>query len=618
MSDDVMSTGYPVQEPELVYALDIGTRSVIGMLGKLENGRVHILAIEKQPHAQRAMLDGQIEDIDQVAETVIEITRHLEKDIGRKLSQACVAAAGRSLRTEKGTSRLELDSPTVIGEEQLQQLTAEAVSNAEHMLHETETGEQRIFLVGYTTTQLRLDGYPMTKLQGHTGQLLEADVVATFLPSEVVDSLNAVLQKAGLETASLTLEPIAALNAAIPPQLRLLNLVLVDIGAGTSDIAACRDGSVVGYTMATVAGDEISEALMREYLIDYETAERIKTELSSSQAIEFQNIVGFEQSVPPGEILNQIEPATQTLVQEIARRIVALNGSPPSAVFLAGGGSKLVGLCEKVADALEMDRKRVALAGGHFKTNSYADNFLLDNPEYATPLGIAVSSCLGLISDSSRVFLNGAPARLFRSGQLTVLDILMMNGYGYEQLIGRSGKNLSLYIDGKRMVYHGTPALPARIQINGISVQTTAVVYAGDKIDFSPAENGLDREMTVAELMDLLSVDAILRHGIQLKPEEILQSGDRLVTSSQEEKLPSPAVHDSGERRFEIHIRLNGVEMDLPSKKDGVPYYLMDLLEYSGLDFEHLERPVALKVNGQNGLFQQEIKAGDDVEIQYT
>ncbi len=126
--------------------------------------------------------------------------------------------------------------------------------------------------------------------------------------------------------------------------------------------------------------------------------------------------MGFEQSVPPGEILNRIEPATQTLVQEIAKRIVALNGSPPSAVFLAGGGSKLVGLCEKVADALEMDRKRVALAGGHFKTNLYSDSFLLDNPEYATPLGIAVSSCLGLISDSSRVFLNGVPARLLADG----------------------------------------------------------------------------------------------------------------------------------------------------------------------------------------------------------
>ena len=44
---------YPMQEKELIYALDIGTRSVIGMLGRQENGRVHILAVEKQPHERR-------------------------------------------------------------------------------------------------------------------------------------------------------------------------------------------------------------------------------------------------------------------------------------------------------------------------------------------------------------------------------------------------------------------------------------------------------------------------------------------------------------------------------------------------------------------------------------
>ena len=135
-----------------------------------------------------------------------------------------------------------------------------AVANAEQALSTDGPEEQRFFLVGYTPTQFWLDHYPLTTLLGHTGQHLEAAVVATFLPSEVVDSLYAVMQKAGLEVASMTLEPIAALNAAIPADLRLLNLALVDIGAGTSDIAVCRDGSVVGYTMATVAGDEITEA----------------------------------------------------------------------------------------------------------------------------------------------------------------------------------------------------------------------------------------------------------------------------------------------------------------------------------------------------------------------
>lgn len=616
----VQTPEFPVQEQDLIYALDIGTRSVIGMLGRMEGGRVHILAVEKQPHRQRAMLDGQIEDIDQVAKTVVEITERLEQDVQRKLTHVCVAAAGRSLRTECGCGVVELEIPETVTDEQIQRLTAEAVSDAEQKLKGTESADQRMFLVGYTVMQFRLDHYPMAKLLGHTGKVLEADVVATFLPSEVVDSLNMAVQKAGLETASLTLEPIAALNAAIPSELRLLNLVLVDIGAGTSDIAACRDGSVVGYTMATVAGDEISEALMREYLIDYNTAERVKTELAGQETISFQDIVGFEQSYSAEEILSRIEPAIKTLVEEISQRVQQLNGGPPSALFLAGGGSKLAGLCEKMADAMKMDRRRVALAGAHFKINSYADEIDLQDPEYATPLGIAVSSCMGLIHDSYRVFLNGAPAKLFRSGQMTAMEILMMNGYGYESLLGRSGKSLSLYIDGKRTVYPGSPAVPAQLKINGVQAQPSMLIYAGDKIEFSPAVNGEDRKMTAAELMETLSVSGLTSHGIPLRPEDWLQSGDRLKTMSEPSKPPEPKqdsipVQDIPPVRYKI--RMNGKDIILPQKKDGAPYYLMDLLEFSGLDFEHLEHPVRLKVNGRDGLFQQVIKEGDQVEISY-
>lgn len=632
---------YPMQEKELIYALDIGTRSVIGMLGRQENGRVHILAVEKQPHERRSMLDGQIEDIDQVAATVTQITRRLEADVGRRLTQVCVAAAGRSLRTEHGSSRIELSAPEVIGDEHVQKLTAEAVANAAGILEDGEETAQRMLLVGYTATQLRLDQYPLAKLQGHTGTLLEAEVVATFLPSEVVDSLNAVVRRAGLETASLTLEPIAALNAAIPPQLRLLNLVLVDIGAGTSDIAACRDGSVVGYTMATVAGDEISEALMRAYLIDYDTAERIKTELSADTIVEFQDVVGFDQAVPAEEILEKADPAIGSLVGEIARRVLELNGGPPSALFLAGGGSKLSGLCARVAEALEMDTKRVALAGGHFKTTCFADGIPLDDPEYATPLGIAVSSCLGLISDSSRVFLNDAPARLFRSGQLTLLELLMMNGYSYANLIGRTGKSLSLYVDGKRISYHGSPPTAAHLAVNGVEVQPSRIIYAGDNIEFVPAVDGEDRAMTAGELASLLSVETVYSHGEPLPPDRALRSGDRITTvppvsrtvshqpAPEEEESPAqtepavpaapvkPAPEEPAEAIIpqSLCLRLNGNELILPPKQDGAPYYLMDLLEHSGLDFDHLSGPVSLLVNGVESLFQQVISPGDEVEI---
>ena len=81
-----------------------------------------------------------------------------------------------------------------------------------------------LLLDGQHLAGYHLDHYPMSTLRNHNGQLLEATVVATFLPREVVESLYAVMEASGLEVASLTLEPIAALNAAIPADLRLLNL----------------------------------------------------------------------------------------------------------------------------------------------------------------------------------------------------------------------------------------------------------------------------------------------------------------------------------------------------------------------------------------------------------
>ena len=52
----------------------------------------------------------------------------------------------------------------------------------------------------------------------------------------------------------------------------------------------------MGYTMATVAGDEITEALMRACLVDYHTAERIKMQLGKGAPISFEDVVGVEQS----------------------------------------------------------------------------------------------------------------------------------------------------------------------------------------------------------------------------------------------------------------------------------------------------------------------------------
>lgn len=92
--------------------------------------------------------------------------------------------------------------------------------------HETT----KYFCVGYTVVKYFLNNYEITNLEGHKGTKIAADVLATFLPEEVVDSLYAAVEQAGLYVTNLTLEPIAAMTVAIPEQYRLLNIALIDIG----------------------------------------------------------------------------------------------------------------------------------------------------------------------------------------------------------------------------------------------------------------------------------------------------------------------------------------------------------------------------------------------------
>ncbi len=678
-----------------IYALDIGTRSVIGMLGVPEGEKVRIVAFEKEQHAQRTMMDGQIEDIERVAQVVQNVTKRLEEKADCKLYRASVAAAGRALRTQKGIAKIDFKTPQTLNTEQINNIEAAAVADAEGHVKE-EIGDKtqemgRFFLVGYTATKLVLDGYQMANLQGHSGQVVQAEVVATFLPSEVIESLYSVLRLCNLQVESITLEPIAALNAAIPPDLRLLNLALVDIGAGTSDIAICREGGVIGYTMATIAGDEITEGIMKNCLVDYLTAERMKTELAGENDIEFTDILGFEKAVSVLELHKIIERDKTLLTNEIASEISKINGGAPSAVFLAGGGSKLANLCEGVAKSLSMDKKRVAIAGGHFKNSAVSDVIDLNDPEYTTPLGIAVSSGLGLLNDSYRIKLNGEPAKLFRNDGVSTLEVLMMNGYSYNDLIGKNGKNLLLDINGKRKVYPGTPSIPSVLLVNGHEAAPSNILHAGDEIEFTPAKPGKDAKITAGQILKDYKAEKILVNGEnvpkskavpngafietfksnnkrtkrkketqnnyaledeQIETEQITAQGDEnkidIAPKKQEpasEKLKDNEQNEtngdfakkqsvinentaknipqensetkklkSDENKY-TNFTLNDAPLKMPQKPDKTPYYLMDLLELSDIDFKSPGKLIEIKVNGEIAEFSTVLKDGDEIII---
>ena len=89
------------QAGNVIFALDIGTRSIIGMVGTVEEDKVKIIAIEKEEHTERAMIDGQIENIEKVAAVADKVKKRLEDKVKFQLRRVSVAAAGRGLRTKR-------------------------------------------------------------------------------------------------------------------------------------------------------------------------------------------------------------------------------------------------------------------------------------------------------------------------------------------------------------------------------------------------------------------------------------------------------------------------------------------------------------------------------------
>ena len=345
-------------------------------------------------------------------------------------------------------------------------------------------------------------------------------------------------------------------------------------------------------------------------------------------SVAYRDVLGFEQSVAGTEIQETLQGAAKSLAQEIAQRVTDINGAPPSAMFLAGGGSKLLGLKELVAEALGMDQRRVALAGNNYDISAFSREYEINDPEYATPLGIAVSAGLGLISDSYRIMLNGKPAKLFRSGSLTVLDLLMMNGYTSADLVGRTGRSLSVTVDGQRLTFRGESAAPCVLRRNGEDARPSALVYAGDSIEFTPAVPGASAQRTPGDLLGADYAGGVLINGRPASLDTPLRSGDQVVSTVSAppptEAVPEPEPvapwqgpeEPSGaSARRPLFLYLNGEPLVLPGKADGGPYFLMDLLDRSGIDFETLDVPLVLQVNGADCPFTQVLRNNDQVTI---
>jgi len=492
-----------MEKKDIVFGLDIGTRNVIGTVGYLDGDEFHVIAQNLREHDTRAMLDGQIHDIGRVGATCDEVKKDLEAQTGLALSEVCIAAAGRVLRTITTHVEMEFPEETVVTGEDLHTLDMMGIEQAGKEIKGDEDNKYKFFCVGYSTVKYYLNGDVFTSLEDHKADTIGEDIIVTFLPEDVVDGLYSAVGKANLSVANLTLEPIAAINVAIPQSFRMLNIALIDVGAGTSDICVTRDGSIIAYGMIPMAGDELTEVLVHEYLVDFATAETIKRASTEGGEITYEDIMGLSHTIKSEDVWKLTDPVMKKIATEVANKIIELNGDKSvSAAFVVGGGGKIHGFTEALAKELKIVPERVALRGEEVMKNIFfEEEDVVKDSLLVTPIGI----CLNYYETKNNfimIHFNGEMMKLYDNGQLTIVDAAMQAGFSAEQLFPRRGREVNFTVNGVSRMIRGTEGESAVVTMNGKPVGINTPLEFNAEVTVVPSTVGEGGRGTIADLSE--------------------------------------------------------------------------------------------------------------------
>ena len=485
-----------------VFGLDIGTRNVVGTVGyRTEDDKFIVAAQCVRQHETRAMLDGQIHDIGKVGRIIGQVKAELEAQLNEPLSDVCIAAAGRVLKTVTTHVEYEYAEESIVTGEDIHTLDLLGIEKAQDILKEANDTQYKFYCVGYSVVKYFLNDEVFISLEDHKATKIGEDIIVTFLPEDVVDGLYSAVGQAGLTVANMTLEPIAAINVAIPENYRMLNIALVDVGAGTSDISVTKEGSIIAYGMIPYAGDELTELIVQHFLVDFKTVEAMKLASTTEEEVTYEDIMSISHTIPSKEIWDLVEPTVDKITSEVATKIMELNGDKTvSACFVVGGGGKIHGFTQMLAKKLELPEERVALRGEEvLKEVVFEQEDIHKDPLLVTPIGI----CLNYYEQRNNFIMmkfNGERLKLYDNNRLTIVDAALQAGFPNDELFPKRGMPINFVVNGAARIARGEAGEPAIVTLNGRPANINTPLVPNCEVTIEPSTAGADAVYTVEQL----------------------------------------------------------------------------------------------------------------------
>lgn len=368
---------------KIIGAVEIGTSKAKALVGEVtENGSLSIVGMASRPN--EGMRKGEIVDFRKAADAVHASLEEAEKMSGTTVDSVYLAQTGTHLRGEmlSGSASVSSSENRVSASD-----LTRAAKEAKHKEHE----EGRSY-VHHIRTPILLDGNPVEDPVGMFGKRIDLSYWSVDGDDQAIrQALHVITNYAGLDVADLILSSIASSTMMAGPDLRRAGTLVIDLGAGVTDLSLYRQGFVAYTGVIPVGGDHLTGDLSMGLRVLEPYAEKLKIEHGKaspdpSDADEDVWIIGNktigDRSIPRKAISDVIHVRIVELFEIISKELGALLDPDElkGGILLTGGGSKLPGIENVASKVLGMPVRKAAFAPGIDPQ--------LATPENATVLGL--------------------------------------------------------------------------------------------------------------------------------------------------------------------------------------------------------------------------------------
>lgn len=383
-----------MQKTPYFVGLDIGTsvvRCVIGM-PEQNNPDTSLSVIGIGKAANNGMRKGAVSHVEDVARAINEAVADAERMAGIRVHDVTVNVNGASIGAQLSTGMVSTNSPDRV-------ITRDDITRVEEQATVINMPNNRDIIQIFTKSY-KIDGQDNIKDPvGMQGVRLEADILVVTAGLHSIRTLNDAVATAELSIAERTVSSVAAAEVVLDRRQKESGTAVVDIGAGTTNIAIIEDGEIVSLAVLPIGGQNVTHDLAIGLKADLDLAEKIKIDHASlleesavSQKVQcsYDNVLYEFDSA---RIYDIIVPRFEELFEEIDKVFTKAKRSRrlPGGVVLVGGVAGTPGLANFAREQLQLHTRigKVQHIGGLTDT--------VKSTDYATAIGLMnLDAILGL------------------------------------------------------------------------------------------------------------------------------------------------------------------------------------------------------------------------------